>query len=173
MKKMFFTAWAVLMMSPIFAGTKLTSGDLSELAQMKKIPVVVNWEQSVYGKGGNVENFLATAPRDPEWEAKSMAPLYQEANEKTAPLGLIFVDSASAPDSKYVLEIIVYTISKGGDIKGEIVTKERGSNTPVSTIAFSSDESDDNDKIAFKDQFESIGESLGKLVSKQLKRVRK
>ena len=66
-------------------------------------------------------------------------------------------------------EMVVETISKGGDIKGEIQLKKKGQDEPVAVMTFTSDDADDDDKIAFRDQFKSIGESLGKLIVKQIK----
>ncbi len=66
----------------------------------------------------------------------------------------------------------IMTISKGGDIEGKIyLINKNGQTTCVMT--FKSDDSDDDDSIAFRDQFSNIGDNLGKLLKKHLKQLQK
>lgn len=158
---------------PSFAGTKLVFGTLDMLLGEKNIPVTLNWDKAVYAKFGNIDDFIAKAPRDENWESLSMNYFFQEVNEKTGEFGTRFTSKEKGDNANYRVEIVPESISKGGDIKGEILVYSTTSKEPVATISFSSDESDDNDKIAFRDQLENIGENFGKLVKKSLKQASK
>ena len=64
-------------------------------------------------------------------------------------------------------------ITGGGDIEGIIRLISQATKDELATVKFSSDESDDDDKIAFKDQLENIGENFGSILKKQLKKAYK
>lgn len=68
MKKFITVIFAIIIAFPIFAGTKLISGDLSNLPWAKAIPVFVNWDNAVYGKSGGLADFLSTSIRDDNWK---------------------------------------------------------------------------------------------------------
>lgn len=170
MRQILLALFVALLSSPAFAGTKIVLGSLDEISEVKEIPVVLNWKEAVYRKDGKLEDFIAKADRDNEWEAKSLEYLIQRANKKIGEYGLVLVASDEAPDSPLYFELITSDISKSGDIKGEILLKSRESDEPLAILAFSSDDSDSNDSITFRDQFKSIGNSLGKLISDILKK---
>lgn len=173
MKKFIFSLLITVLTMPIFAGTKLVTGSLEELKNAKQIPVVLNWDNAVYAKAGTLTNFLDKAVRNNDWEKGSISYLFQKLNSKTSEYGIRFVEPTAAPDAEYSIEIIVTNISKGGDLKGEILFKKKGEAEPLALMAFISDDADDDDKIAFRDQFKTIGESLSKLFVKQLKQAYK
>ena len=169
MKKLLFSILIVMMAIPALAGTKLVTGSLSELKGAKSVPFIVNWDGAVYSKAGTLVDFLDKAVRNNDWEEGSLNYLFQKANSRTGEYGVRLVDKYTQTDSEYYFEMVVETISKGGDIKGEIHLKKKGQDEPVAIMTFASDDADDNDKIAFRDQFKTIGESLGKLIVKQIK----
>ena len=173
MKKLFFTILMAVLSFPSFAGTKLVFGSMDMLLGEKNIPVILNWDKAVYAKYGNIEDFIAKAPRDENWEALSMNYFLQEVNDKTLEFGTRFTSKEKGDNTNYRVEIVPESITKGGDIKGEILVYSANNKEPIATISFSSDESDDNDKIAFKDQLENIGENFGKLLKKSLKQASK
>lgn len=173
MKKIIFTLLMAILAAPCFAGTKMVTGSVSELIGAKVVPVSINWNDAIYGKAGTLEDFLSTAERNSDWEKASLGYFLTRMNESIVEYGVRVAEDQSDAESKYKLEIVVNTISKGGDINGEIVVSAIGSSDPIAIIAFSSDDADNNDKIAFRDQFKSIGKSLGKLFVKEFKAAEK
>lgn len=169
MKKLLFSILIAILSIPAFAGTKLVTGSLADLKEAKSVPFIVNWDGAVYSKAGTLADFLDKAVRNNDWEEGSLSYLFQKVNSRTGEYGVRLVDKDTQNDSKYYFEMVVETISKGGDIKGEIQLKKKGQDEPVAVMTFTSDDADDDDKIAFRDQFKSIGESLGKLIVKQIK----
>ena len=173
MKKIIFTLLIAILAIPCFAGTKMVTGSVSELIGAKVMPVSINWNDAIYGKAGTLEDFLSTSQRNSDWEKASLEYFLTKMNASIVEYGVRVSDDQNAADAKYKMEIVVNSISKGGDIKGEIVVSPIGSSEPVAIIAFSSDDADSNDKIAFRDQFKSIGSSLGKLFVKEFKAAEK
>ncbi|MCM1449309.1 MAG: hypothetical protein NC082_03125 [Clostridiales bacterium] len=170
MNRLFLLFAFTLLAIPAFAGTKIVSGSLSELKGVKTIPITVKWDNALYGKSGTLDDFLAKAERNKDWESESLDYLYRKTNYYTGEYGIRLVgDYTTLINSEYYFEMEVATISKGGEITGEILLKKKGQEEPVATIAYKSDDDDDDDKIAFRDQFKSIGENLGKLIVKQIK----
>lgn len=173
MKKNILMAMLVVLSFPAFAGTKMVFGTIDQLKGEKNIPVILNWKEAVYAKGGDLDDFLLKAERNNDWESQSLSYFIREVNEKVGEYGVRVVAPEKADNAKYRIEIVTQTISKGGDITGEILLLPAEGNDPIASISFSSDESDDNDKIAFRDQLQSIGESFGKLLKKQIKQADK
>lgn len=169
MKKLLFSILIVIWAIPAFAGTKLVTGSLADLKGQKSVPFMVNWDGAVYSKSGTLVDFLDKAVRNNDWEESSLSYLFQKVNSRTGEYGIRLVDKDAKTDSEYYFEMVVENISKGGDIKGEIQLKKKGQDEPVAVMTFTSDDADDDDKIAFRDQFKSIGESLGKIIVKQIK----
>ncbi len=168
MKKLILSLLIAIMAIPAFAGTKLVTGSLADLKGGKTVPFIVNWDNAVYSKAGTLVDFLDKAVRNNDWERESLNYLIQKVNSRTGEYGVRLSDKDTNTDSEYYFEMEVATISKGGDITGEILLKKKGQEDPVAILSFKSDDADNNDKIAFRDQFKSIGQSLGKLIVKQL-----
>lgn len=173
MKKLLFMIMLAVLSFPAFAGTKIVFGSIDQLKGEKNIPVILNWKEAVYAKGGNVEDFLLKADRNEDWESQSLNYFLREVNDKVGEYGVRVVAPSKGDNSKFRIEIVTQTISKEGDITGEILILPAEGDDPIASISFSSDESDDNDKIAFRDQLQSIGESFGKLLKKQIKQANK
>lgn len=173
MKKIIFAILLAVLAIPCFAGTKMVSGSVSELIGAKVVPVTVNWKDAVYGKAGTLDDFLSTAQRNPDWEKASLEYFLTKMNSSIVEYGVRVSDNQREADAKYKIEIAVSSISKGGDIKGEIIVTKVDSSDPLAIVAFSSDDADNDDKIAFRDQFKSIGSSLGKLFVKEFKSAEK
>jgi len=169
MKKLILSFLIAILALPAFAGTKIVTGSLSDLKGARTVPFIVNWNNAVYSKTGTLVDFLDKAIRNNDWEAESLNYLFQKVNSRTGEYGIRIVDKDTQNDTEYYFEMVVETISKGGDIKGEIHLKKKGLDEPVAIMTFTSDDADDNDKIAFRDQFKTIGESLGKLIVRQIK----
>lgn len=167
MRRIILSLLMTLIAIPVFAGTTLLSGSWGEVKG--EIPVALNWKMAVYAKGGGLEEFLLKAKRSDDWESRSLSYFLKEVNERVKKYGVTLVENADTTAPEYRIEIVTYTISKGGNIKGKILLFSRESEEPVASVSFSSDENDDNDKIAFRDQLESVGESFGKLLRRQLK----
>lgn len=173
MKKFLIVSITLFFTLPIFAGTKLISGDLGVLYGSKEIPVVLNWDNAVYGKNGNLNDFLNKAYRDSKWESKSLDYFLNEANKKIGEYGSRLVEMGDASNYEYFIVINVNSISKGGDIKGTINLISVENHKIISCVEYSSDESDNDDEIAFRDQLGNIGENYGKILEKSLKKAYK
>ena len=173
MKKILLVAMLAVLSFPVFAGTKMVFGTIDQLKGEMNIPVILNWKEAVYAKGGDLDDFLLKAERNDEWESQSLSYFLREVNEKVGEYSVRLVAPEKGDNARYRIEIVTQTISKGGDITGEILLLPAEGNDPIASISFSSDESDDNDKIAFRDQLQSIGESFGKLLKKQIKQADK
>lgn len=173
MKKFLIVAITLLFTLPIFAGTKLISGDLGVLYGSKEIPVVLNWDNAVFNKNGKLDDFLKKAYRSSSWESQSLEYFIKEVNKKIGKYGSHVVQETNTIDSNYIIVIEVKTITKGGDIKGNIWVRNISNSTEMANVEFSSDESDNDDEIAFRDQLENIGENFGKQLEKSLKKASK
>lgn len=170
MKKLTLFVLTMILAFPIFAGTKLISGSFLEIRNERNIPVVLDWSDAVYGKSGNLDDFINKAKREVNWEEASLSYFIREFNKRTGEYGVSVAPVEEAADCPYVIYIKTSTISKSGDIRGTILLIKEGTSTPLGIVEFSSDERDDDDAIAFKDQLENIGENFGKLVQKELKK---
>lgn len=169
MKKLITLIFAIIIAFPIIAGTKLISGDLSKLPGAKAIPVFVNWDNAVYGNSGALADFLSTSIRDDNWEKVSLDYLLTRTNAQTVEYGVRLTSSQDTTSYKYKMEILVQSISKDGTIQGIINIISIDPSETIASIEFKSDDADNNDKIAFRDQFKSLGKSLGKLMTSQFK----
>lgn len=172
-KKFILMAISAVLSLSAFAGTKIVFGSLGQLKGERNIPVSLNWQEAVYAKGGTLEDFLDRAERNENWESQSLSYFLREVNDRAGESGVSVVAPEKGDNSKFRIEIMPQTISKSGDIAGEILILPADGNDPVASISFTSDDSDDNDKIAFRDQLRSIGESFGKLLKKQIKLAEK
>lgn len=173
MRKFLLMILSVLVAVPAFCGTKLLTGDFSEILDVENIPVSIDWSNAVYKKGGTLDDFIKKAPRSKNWESESLAFFLREANERCAQYGTTLVEQSDANNAPYAIIIAVSKISGGGDIEGIIKLINVETNGELATVKFSSDESDDNDNIAFKDQLENVGENFGSILKKQLKKASK
>lgn len=131
MKKLLFSILIAILAIPAFAGTKLVTGSLADLKGAKSVPFIVNWDGAVYSKAGTLADFLDKAVRNNDWEEGSLSYLFQKVNSRTGEYGVRLVDKDTQNDSKYYFEMVVETISKGGDIKGEIQLKKKGDRKSV------------------------------------------
>ena len=169
MRKILLAVLAAFFAIPSFAGVKLVSGSVDALSGEKNIQVTLNWEKAVYDKWGTLTNFLDLAVRNKTWESASTGYFCQQATLKTAKLGLRFAESKeNEVTTNYYFEIVTTTINKDGSIAGELLLKKKGESEPIAVFSFKSDDEDKTDKITFRDQFSSIGKSLGKFIVKQL-----
>lgn len=191
MKKTILLAFLALITLPVFGGVKMVFGSFAELARQRAIPVYLNWDSVVYGRMGNLDDFLAKSYRHVDWESRSLSYFLQAVNSKVGEYGVSLAPASAkletgnnAPamnismpetsnssdnNTKYRIVIATQTITKGGKIEGELQLYSENATTPVAVASFTSDDSDDNDQVAFRDQFRSIGKSFAKLLEKQLK----
>lgn len=153
-----------------WAGCKLVSGNVMALRNAGHIEVTCDWNNAAFKKGGKLQDFLWLSARSTKWEEVCIKEFANEASSYASEVGIRFVPVSEAKNAKFKLSIVTYSISGGGDIKGNLVITPIGETqgSPI-TISFSSDEADDDDYTAFGEQFESIGKALGKLLAKQIK----
>lgn len=170
MKKIILLMLTMILALPMFAGTKLIFGSFLEMRNERNIPVYLDWSEAVYGKSGNLDDFINKAARDANWEEVSLAYFIKEFNKKAGEYGVSVTTPEESTATQYYIVIKTHMISKGGDIKGTILLMKEGQNNPLGIVEFSSDESDDDDKIAFRDQLQNVGENFGKIVQKELKK---
>ena len=173
MKKISLLILTSILAIPMFAGTKLISGSFLEMRNERNIPVYLDWSDAVYGKSGNLDDFINKATREANWEEASLAYFIKEFNKRAGEYGVSVANPEEATATQYSIIVKTYVISKGGDIKGTILLMKEGEKNPLGIVEFSSDESDDDDKIAFRDQLENVGENFGKIVQKELKKSSK
>lgn len=173
MKRVFSFIVSIIFTFSSYAGTRIVKGTLDPIAEYKRIPVVTNWTKAVYEKKGTIDNFLDLEYRDPDWDAKSLAHFIQPINKEIGKYGVRLVMDKAKADCPLYFEIITHEIDDEGDIKGYIHLRREGWDGSICVIQFSSDEADDDDQIAFADQFDSIGESLGATIRKALKTLYK
>lgn len=157
---------------PASAKVNATLNNMGLLYNVGKVPVTVNWKDAVYKKRGTLRDFLLESRRDRDWERRSNEYFLYEATLEVGDLGVEFVeaDPGTTPTG-YSLEIEVKRISGDGNISGDIILYK---NTDYgkfkkAAITFSSDDSDDDDPIAFKDQMKDVGEQFGELLRKQIR----
>lgn len=164
---------SMLMAISLIAGARvrLESGSLGCLAGSKTVGMTFNWDQAVYEKAGNLDDFLHLHHRENNWEEVSFREMVQEFNPETLGYGLRMVYMENATDAPYYFVMVTRRIDDEGDIEGRIALRNTATEEVEAVLSFSSDDADDNDEYVFRDQFESIGESLGKLVAKHLKRT--
>lgn len=167
MKRIITLAFGIIISIQLFAGTKLVSGDLTELIGAKAVPVYINWDNAIYEKYGDLADFLSTAIRDDDWEKISLEYLLTRADAQIVEYGVRLTSPQDTTNYRYRMDIIVQSISKNGTIQGTINITSVGCPNPIAIIEFKSDDADNNDKIAFRDQFKSLGKSLGKLLTEQ------
>lgn len=166
-----FTILVTLFALSAFGRTRIVEGTLDPIAEYKSIPVLTNWEKAVYEKKGTIDSFLELNYRDPDWDVKSLAHFIQPINKEIGKYGVKLVSGAKKTDCPLYFEIVTKEIDDEGDIKGFIYLKREGVSSSICVIQFSSDEADDDDEVAFADQFESIGESFSGVIKQALKRV--
>lgn len=153
-----------------FGGCKVVSGDVQALKNVGYIEVVCDWSNAVYNKTGTLQDFLWESGRSANWEEVCIKTFANESSSFTVDKGIRFVSQKDARNAEYILIIVTDSISSGGDIKGNIIiTPHFPKYNDQIVISFSSDDADEDDKIVFGDQFESIGKSLGKLLLKKIK----
>lgn len=171
MKKILIAFLITIFTIPCFAGAKLIDGSLQSLAGEKTIPVYTIWEDAVYGKCGDINDFLALAERKDDWNAKSVSSFLKAANQSTLQYGTRFVTPDKVENAKYYIEIETLKIKEDGNILGNINVFENGTKNVIAVVNFSSDERDDDDEYGFRDQFESLGEKFGNIFVKEVKKV--
>ena len=154
------------------AGVKLESGSRACLAGSKRVGITYVWDQAVYCYGGNLDDFLHRARREANWEEVSFRDMAQEFNSETLKYGIRMVWMDHEADAPYYFVMVVRYIDENGDVEGKMALRCTANDNVEAVLRFSSDDADDNDEYVFRDQFESIGEALGKSVVKAMKKSR-
>lgn len=170
MKRYIFLVLLFVATLTCYADVDLESGNLAAICHKGRIAVTSDWSKAVYRRSGTLEDFLHLRSRSKKWEEVSLRAFCREAGEFTAPYGVRFVVASEAENPKVSCKFIVLKISKGGDIEGIMELRDTESGDLLATLEFSSDEADDDEYTAFEEQFETIGESFGKVCRKVLKK---
>lgn len=155
---------------PLFAGTKLVTGSFNEMRGVSRIPVVLDWSQTVYGVSGTLDDFLLLEYRNNDWEEASLKYFIAEFNKQVSEYGTSVALPCDDNESQYTIVIKTFTIKRNGNITGAIYLNKEGDENPVGVAYFVSDDCDDDDAIAFRDQLRDIGKKLGRQVKKEFKK---
>lgn len=151
------------------------SGDFNSFFGAKQIPVYLNYSKAVFAGSGDMSDFMLMAERDNDWETENIKEFNSSSNEEVAVQGwgFRFVSPDKALNPTYNLTIEIQQIERNGHIHGNIYLTDAASNQPIMRFTYKSDDADAYDDDMFKDQLESIGESFGKLLKKQMKKALK
>lgn len=149
------------------------SGDVSSFFGAKQIPVYLDYSKAVFAGYGDISDFMLMAERDNDWESKNIKEFNSHSNQEVAiqGFGFRFVSPEKTYNPIYTLTIEIREIERNGHIHGNIYLIDAATNQPVMKFTYKSDDADVDDDDMFKDQLESIGESFGKLLKKQIKKA--
>lgn len=167
---------SLLVMIMVFAfnlsaicGTEVIEGSLSCLKGEKYITIKMDCSKIIYKKDRPFQDFLDKAPRMEDWEIESIKYFCREFNQKTFKVHLSAVLETSKNSGTYELLIIPLIINGGGSIKGKAYVINRETNEKVVTLIIKG-EGDDDDEITLRDPLKEIGEDIGKLCYKAIKK---
>lgn len=150
---------------------EIISGSLNVLRNEIKIAISLDCSKCVY-KANNkdlpFDYFLAKAPRDENWEMKSLEYFVDYFNEKTYNEGLLGFMQKMPCDAKYEMIIVPKYVYPNGDIKAYAVIKDVINGSDIAILSFFA-EGDDDDKITLRDPLKEAGADIGNLFRKILR----
>lgn len=167
MKRILFFALLCLFSITGFASARLNLGSLSCLKGENEVGVSFDFSKVVYRYDRTLKEFLAIDRRAKDWEEQSLEYFALSFN-KTCKLNAKVSDTA-----KYVLLIVPSNIRGNGSLKGDVLLKNMNTNAVEATLSFSTNDGDDDDEVTFRDPMRELGESVGKIFAKQLKKINK
>ena len=150
---------------------------------VSRIPVVLDWSQAVdevtpdcFLFSEYINNDLNEASLKYfvdlllEYRNNSLKYFVAEFNEQVSEYGTSIALPCDDNESQYTIVIKTFTIKRNGNITGAIYLNKEGDENPVGVAYFVSDDCDDDDAIAFRDQLRDIGKKLGRQVKKEFKK---
>lgn len=161
----------VVCINSIMAGVRFVSGSLAALIEERAISIKIDYKDAVFGGRMELKDFLSLAPRAYDWEAQSMEYFLQSYNE--AALGRNIPALRPKEELRYCLLLKVEAISKDGGISGHAYLMDTQTEEQLAVMLFISEDEDDDDEIAMRDQLESIGAPMARLLNKEIKRCKK
>ncbi len=167
MKKALLALTMALSSMTSFAKVDLTEGSATCLKGEHQFDVMLDLSNTKYLDSRPLEDFLSIAPRDKEWEEKSLRMFSLYFNQVSSNYGLM-----SAPirtTSKYVLYICPTSVDAKGRLKGTAILKNSETSESVATFTFATSDGDNDDDITFQDPLSELGQDLAKLLKKQVK----
>ena len=124
-----------------------------------------------YNKDFPFKDFLSLGRRVTDWKERSLNYLVKEFNDECYRRNLSV--TTHSRDAKYILVLTPLLVYKDGSISGNAYLREVGSSKLKTTMAFKSDDGDNDDPITFKNPMDELGESFAKLFIREIKKANK
>lgn len=124
-----------------------------------------------YNKDFPFKDFLSLGRRVTDWKERSLNYLVKEFNDECYRRNLSV--TTHSRDAKYILVLTPLLVYKDGSISGNAYLREVGSSKLKTTMAFKSDDGDNDDPITFKNPMDELGESFAKLFIGEIKKTNK
>ena len=124
-----------------------------------------------YNKDFPFKDFLSLGRRVTDWKERSLNYLVKEFNDECYRRNLSV--TTHSRDAKYILVLTPLLVYKDGSISGNAYLREVGSSKLETTMAFKSDDGDNDDPITFKNPMDELGESFAKLFIGEIKKTNK
>lgn len=150
---------------------KLYSYQWDSLVGQKTMSVQLSLDSIKYKKTRPFKEFLYKAKRANDWEAQSLDYFISEFNESTLKVDLELIAANDKYKTKYMLVLVPYNVTIGGEISGNAVVVDTETNETLFSFTFASSDGDDDDEIALRDALRDLGEDFGKLFYKYLKKL--
>ena len=171
MRKIIILMFLSILNLSCFASVRLESGSLSCLKGEKTVGVSLDLTRIKYKKDLPFKDFLALGRRVADWKERSLDYFVKEFNDECYKRNLSVTTHSRG--TKYILVLTPLVVYKDGSISGNAYLREVGSTKLEATMAFKSDDGDNDDPITFKDPMDELGESFAKLFIREIKKANK
>lgn len=171
MRKIIILMFLSILNLSCIAKVKLESGSLCCLKGEKTVAVSLDLTRIKYNKALPFKDFLSLGRRVTDWKERSLDYFVKEFNDECYKRNLSV--TTHSRDAKYILVLTPLVVYKDGSISGNAYLREVGSTKLEATMAFKSDDGDNDDPITFKDPMDELGESFAKLFIREIKKANK
>lgn len=171
MKKILSSLFLLLIIAiSASANVKLTSADWRKLVGQEKVAVVLVLDELKYKKTHPFKEFLHKENRVKNWQSESLAYFISNFNKKLAALGMEAFEGSGKDDTKYSIKIVPKNVTSGGKLSGIVGVCDNVTNECIVSFSFDTNDGDDDDEITFRDPMRELGEDIGKIFVKGLKK---
>ena len=171
MRKIIILMFLSILNLSCIAKVKLESGSLCCLKGEKTVAVSLDLTRIKYNKDFPFKDFLSLGRRVTDWKERSLDYLVKGFNDECYKRNLSV--TTHSRDAKYILVLTPLVVYKDGSISGNAYLLEVGSTKLKTTMAFKSDDGDNDDPITFKNPMDELGESFAKLFIREIKKANK
>lgn len=171
MKKIIVIIFLSLICLAGHATVKVYSYSWESLVGQQTMSVQLSLDKIKYKKIRPFKEFLYKARRANDWEAQSLDYFISEFNESTLKVDLELVAANDKNKTKYMLVLVPYNVTGGGQISGNAFVTDTETNETLFSFTFASSDGDDDDEITLRDALKDLGEDFGKLFYKFLKKL--